>query len=420
MDYQNKLFKGCFTDKALIEEKIERARVKGIDETELYAMSTPQKIMDIAVRIMKHQFEFFPIHEGQVPKDDGTMRTVYIGEDEDRIVYSIANDKLFELCPDMIHKSCKSYQKGLGTGKTILEVAEQVYSGGYKGDLSKFFDSVPLPYIDGTFSKVENHIGKDLLLDCIVNAYHDNRLYTLDGEWTEKFTSLRQGCAIAAFLADSILYDIDKELSEMEGVYYVRYSDDFLILGPNHEKGMEVMSKRLADMGLTLNPKKIEKLSSDRYFTFLGFSIKGRDISISKKGLKTFTDEIYKRTNWHKTYEQACREVKDYLYYGNGQYCWATSKLTIMNNKRDLTIMSLWVQDRLRGVKCHHTKPNDIGGLGYNLNCKLGVVDRGKGTKVSSNYLKTREERLKFMSIRCAQDNLLTSREVFDAIVRTM
>ena len=38
------------------------------------------------------------------------FRTVYVNEPMDRVVLGIANDLLFELMPEMLHSSCKSYQ----------------------------------------------------------------------------------------------------------------------------------------------------------------------------------------------------------------------------------------------------------------------------------------------------------------------
>ena len=44
----------------------------------------------------------------------------------------------------------------------------------------------------------------------------------------KQYQSLKQGCAVASWLADVLLYDLDRELSQMNG-YYVRYSDDMLL-----------------------------------------------------------------------------------------------------------------------------------------------------------------------------------------------
>ena len=61
------------------------------------------------------------------------------------------------------------------------------------------------------------------------------------------------------------LYDLDEELSRMNG-YYVRYSDDMLFTGEDHGKAMDVLQKRLEEKTMRLNPKKIEFLTADQWF----------------------------------------------------------------------------------------------------------------------------------------------------------
>lgn len=68
--------------------------------------------------------------------------------------------------PEMLHSSCKSYQTGIGCGKVVTEVSHRMTetgnSGclGWKSDLSKYFDSVPIRFIDEAFDKVEAKHGQ--------------------------------------------------------------------------------------------------------------------------------------------------------------------------------------------------------------------------------------------------------------------
>ena len=88
-------------------------------------------------------------------------------------------------------------------------------------------------------------------------------------------------------MADDLLYELDEALSSLNG-YYVRYSDDMLFVGEDYPKAMALLQDRLAEMEMKLNPKKVEYLTADRWFKFLGFSIKGRMISLSSGRIKAF------------------------------------------------------------------------------------------------------------------------------------
>ena len=70
-------------------------------------------------------------------------------------------------------------------------------------------------------------------------------------------------------------------------VEYVRYSDDILIIGEKWKEAYDKLQLMLAEMTLTLNPKKVETLYKNEWFKFLGFSMKNGLISLSEKRLKT-------------------------------------------------------------------------------------------------------------------------------------
>lgn len=162
-----------------------------------------------------------------------------MNEAVDRILLSIANDQLFELMPEMVHPRCTSYQKGIGCGRVVQDVSHIIYSAdgkiiGFKSDLSKYFDNVPIRFIDWAFDRVEEKYGKSALIDVIRDYYHTDLYFDEKNNLCEKYQSLKQGCSVAAWLADVVLYHIDEMLSSLDG-YYVRYSDDILFVGKDYE-----------------------------------------------------------------------------------------------------------------------------------------------------------------------------------------
>ena len=99
---------------------------KHIDKGELRKLCSPQFRALMCERIINDNYEIAPPHQVAIPKDNGDMRIVYVNENVDRIFLSIANDLFFEMFPEFIHPSCKSYQKGLGCGKIVQEVSRYV------------------------------------------------------------------------------------------------------------------------------------------------------------------------------------------------------------------------------------------------------------------------------------------------------
>ena len=405
------------------EKALETGVGKGIDKGELRRLTCPEVRVAMYNCIISDNYEIAPPHQAEIPKDDGTMRIVYVNENVDRVFLSIVNDMLFEMFPGMIHKSCKSYQSGIGCGKVVQEVSRKLCNTagkviGWKSDLSKYFDTVPLEFIDKVFDEIEEKVGKSKIIDIVRKYYHTNLCFDVDGNLIEHYQSLKQGCAVASFLADVMLYHIDERLSTMDG-YYVRYSDDCLYIGTDCEKAMELMKMYLGKMRLTLNPKKIEYLTHDKWFKFLGFNLMNDQITLSKGRVKSFQKEISARTtNLRRvSLKKAVNSVNNYLYKGDGQFSWSTSVLPIINVQKDIDTLNEYVLDSLRACA---TGKKKIGGLGVVMDKDDYTILRGTGKNVAANRLKTEKEIEGFLSIRCMQNALLCNRSVYETLVRSL
>lgn len=405
------------------EKALETGIGKGIDKGELRKLTSPEVRLAMYNRIVSDNYEIAPPHQAEIPKDDGTMRIVYVNENVDRIFLSIVNDMFFEMFPEMIHKSCKSYQSGIGCGKIVQEVSRKLCNVagktvGWKSDLSKYFDTVPIEFIDRVFDQIEEKAGKSKTIDIVRKYYHTDLCFDVDGNLINHYQSLKQGCAVASFLADVMLYHIDERLSTMDG-YYVRYSDDCLYIGTDYEKAMELMKTYLGQMHLTLNPKKIEYLTHDKWFKFLGFNLMNDQITLSKGRVKSFQKEISARTTKLRKIglKKAVNSVNNYLYKGDGRFSWATSVLPIINVQRDIDTLNEYVLDSLRACA---TGKKKIGGLGVVMDKDDYTILRGTGKNVAANKMKTEKEIPGYMSIRCMQNALLTNRAVYDTLIRTL
>ena len=414
------LLEKMFTEEERWTEAVEIGVGKDISKAEMRKLCDPEIRKAFLYRVATNQYRIAPPHMALIPKDTpGEFRTVYVNENIDRIFLSLVNNLFFEMFADMIHPACKSYQKGIGCGKVVQEVSREIQKGngivGWKSDLSRYFDSCGLKYIDAIFDEIERRVGKSVIIDIVREYYHTDLCFDTEGNLTHHYQSLKQGCAVASFLADAMLYDMDKRLNEMKGKY-VRYSDDCLYIGTDYEKAMRIMKEMLAEKGLTLNPKKVEYVYNDRYVKFLGFVLNDKKISISQGRVKKFQKEIEKRTIKGKhTYKQAVNAVNYFLY--GGEYSWASSILPIINVEEDIDELNEFVMDALRAVQTGRKK---IGGLGYVPDGHVGVIVRGIGRNVAANRKKTEKKLEGYMSIRTMRNAYMSSHEAYDALVRMM
>lgn len=412
-----------FFEKERWEQALETGVDKHIDKGELRKLTSPEVRLALYNAIATDNYEIAPPHEVQIPKDNGDMRIVYVNENVDRIFLSIANNLFFEMFPEFIHPSCKSYQSGIGCGKIVQQVSKEMARinskiVGVKMDLTKYFDTVPIKYIDEVFDRMENKVGKSKIIDVVRKYYHTDLCFDFNGELLEHYQSLKQGCAVASFLADAVLYSIDKEISGMD-VYYVRYSDDLLVVGRCWDEAFQIIKAKLKEMEMTLNPKKVETVCKDRWVKFLGFNIKGSQITLAKSRVKSFQKEIETRTIKQRNISmtRALNQVNSYLYKGDGKYSWATSVLPIINVEKDIETLNQFVMDALRACATNKKK---IGGLGSVNDKENYTVLRGTGKNVTANRNKTEKEIEGFLSLKCMQNALLTNRAVYNTLVRSM
>ena len=377
-----------FFDMARWEAMLEKGCDKGIDMGLLRQLCQPQNRLQLLNAIANDNYRIAPPHIARIPKDNGEFREVYVNEPIDRIFLSLYNDVMFEMYGNLIHPSCKSYQKGIGCPQVVKEISHkicQMPNGcvGYKADLSKYFDNVRLDIID----KALDDLSTGSPLDKIVREYyHTDMVFDADGNLVEHYGSLKQGCAFASFLANYVLKDIDAVLNEMDILYY-RYSDDILMIGKDADKALSTLQQMLKTKGLVLNPKKVEPLSKDKFFTFLGFNILGPNITFSKKSIKNLQKEIEARTiKANYSTEKAIHQVNKYLYEGyivdDKQFGWAAYFLPTVNVKEDINEINIFVMDCIRAVDSGKKK---IGGVGENKQLKCKVVCRGTGKNIRAN-----------------------------------
>lgn len=410
-----------FFEKERWVNAIEKGVGKDINKGYLYVLCKPETRVRMCEAMLNGKYEIAPPHIAKIPKDNpGEFRTVYINEPIDRVFLSIANDMLYELMPGSIHPRCLSYQKGIGCGKIVKQISHKICEAsgdviGWKSDLSKYFDSVPISYIDRAFDMVEEKHGRSCVIDVLRKYYHSDLFFDEDCELQEAYQSLKQGCSVAAWLANVLLYHIDDKMSQLDGEY-IRYSDDMLFIGKDYEKAMTILQAELSAMDMKLNPKKVEYLSPTKWFKFLGYSIKGSAISLSKNKIKHFQKTIESVTvkKRNTTLQKAINAVNRLLYKGNGEYSWATQVLPVCNVRKDIDTLNKFVLDALRAVQ---TGKRKIGGLGYVSTQADGCINRGTGKNVKANRTKTPTKIEGYYTITCMQHAMLTSKAAYNTLI---
>lgn len=378
----------------LWSESLEHIASKNTDNldtlSELDMLSNKSVILSIIKSIERGTYKVGIPTVKKIRKDTGGYRELYINSIQDRVILRVINKIYYNLYQDKIHRLCVSYKEGVAVGRIVSDISNKLGEKelkGYKVDISKFFDSINK---ESLFNALNSLFTNSALDKVVMDYYSDDRVFSFeDKECIEKYKGLAQGCALSSFLCNYILRDIDKYFSN--STIYYRYSDDIIIFDEDNNI-IEKLSYKLKSYGLSLNYNKLERISSNDWFTFLGFSIKGNKISISKNSLYKFQKDIMSRYRNCKSYNGFKRSVYSYLYSSDVYSCrgWFGGKVGTINCLFDIKCLDRWVQDILLAYKY---KRDRIGSLGYSMQ-DSGVIFRGKGRNVKRNREKGVNEEL--------------------------
>lgn len=331
---------------------------KHIDPKVTTMLSQGKYRMGLAEVIDNEEYAFEPPREVSIPKDNGGTRQIFVMSPLDRCTMAVIADVYTELYQKWIHPNCVSYQKGISVGATLHKLMPRLKEGGYKVDLSKYFDSVPRQVLERLLESMNTGSPLDSLL---AQFYHDDRIQR-NGKIVEHYKSLAQGCAFSPLLANLCLRELDAELSNLCSVY-LRYCDDILILGSNADEGLEKLKEELQELGLSLNTKKVEKLEEGSVFTFLGGKIckewvhlSDRSMKKQKKAIKNICTSAGKGA---KAQRKAVRRIRDCFFKVSREgFCVSEYLFSVCTDESDIRILDEYAKDQIRSVltgKHNHT-----------------------------------------------------------------
>lgn len=408
---EDRILESIFLDDSLWAEVIDRGADKGIPGDVLQYFQDPHGRAELCGRVASGEYSIRPPHTGYRPKDDGGERVFLANEPMDRVFLTAVYKWLARNMGDAVHPSCTSYTEGIGTGAAVKRLSGEIVRLGLghktgivgrKLDIHHYFDSVTKRDIHNEFDKVERRFGRSSVIDVLrkyydSDVYYDSRLKA----YVERPMGVKQGCAVSAWLANVLLYSLDKRISGIEGCY-MRYSDDIIYVGEHYGKVTALIRRHLRKMGLSLNDSKTEDIYPDRFVRFLGYDIRGGEITLSRKWVKFFQSNVDRRTVLDKRLIDSVRRIRKkggrgmeekldavlvraqksltrFLYYGNGEYSWASSVLPVINRKEDISELNKYCLDALRAV---YTGKTSIGSLGKSSS---GGIRRGTGRNVAAN-----------------------------------
>lgn len=346
-------------------ERLEEKNLNGFDS--LYAIKEAKEL--VVDQLMGGTYKWSTPKKVEIAKVGTTKkRVVYIYSEKDRYILGVLNRAFGEVYKEEISPNCYSYKRGKNTADAIKDISRVDFTTkkAVKMDISAYFNSVSREHL---YRCIDEVCEKGTGIHRTLSAIYKNDRVEYKGKQIEEYKSLIPGCALGSFFANYCLKEIDEYFRE-KGKIYARYSDDIILFGETDEEiaeGVAEMKQKIADYGLTINPKKYEYYEPGEVIEYLGLGLSNQGIDISRHGKekmkrtikrwvvkarremelegKSYTEvatKLIKRFNYklYKCY------IEDARKFGWGYYAFRYITLT-----ESLVEIDFYMRDRLRYLK---------------------------------------------------------------------
>lgn len=281
----------------------------GVDNItwEMYDEGKKENIGQLHIELAEHTYEPHPVKLATIYKGE-KAREIALYTMRDKNVQQAIAVELTRLYDHLFSTCVCAYRPGK-SALSALEVVENVIKKGkvcwsLKADIAHFFDTIDTGILG---RKLAEHIAEKDVISLILKDCTAPQL-TDDGEIRERKQGIYQGSAIAPVLSNIYMMELDREMERL-CPFYLRYSDDILILTEKKEEAEAILLRVKAwveSLGLALNVKKtcISEISDG--FQFLGYAYDRSGKTIPRKAQDDLAERL--ETMWYTSKNISVKE----------------------------------------------------------------------------------------------------------------
>ena len=251
------------------------------------------ELAQLSMELEEHTYEVFPVKLANV-KQEEKIREISLYTMRDKTVQNALLFSLTELYDASFSKSTYAYRSDKSALIALDDIGEAVTSGEYKfawvADIKGFFEHI---HHESLKIMLEQELKEDDVIELIMQEISAPAIHTT-GELIEKQVGLYLGSSISPILSNLYLREFDYAI-EREGVFYIRYADDILILSYRQEdidRVRNMTSSMLNDLGLSLNIDKTYERKIEDGFEFLGYAFDDDGKHIPNKAMDKLSNSL--------------------------------------------------------------------------------------------------------------------------------
>jgi group II intron reverse transcriptase/maturase len=322
----------------------------GIDKVsiQMFGANLDENLLALMYDLKRGTLVPKPLRRVFLPKAPGKFRPLGIPAVRDRVAQEVLRRLLAPLFESRFHPDSFGFRPERNCHQAIqrvLDLWHQGYSHVLDADIKGFFDNLPHPVIMQGLAAVVADGNILRLVEKFLNAG-----VMENGVFKPTSVGTPQGGVISPLLANIALDSLDW-LLEAQGLRFARYADDFVVLCQSQSQAQEALilvERHLADqLGLSLSPEKTHVTTFKKGFSFLGFDISSRSVTMRDKSVEKFKDKVRALTRRSRNMDEEALRRLNRVIRGTANY-FATP---FSHNRWLFEHLDSWIRMRLRCMK---------------------------------------------------------------------
>lgn len=272
---------------------------------DMYDSASADANKELCQELRNKTYECKPVKLVTIYKED-KERQIALYCMRDKVVQQSLAEELRRIYDGNFSTQTYAYRANKSALLAVAEIDKKISAGKYKWvlkiDIRKFFDTMQWGILERI---LREKIREDDVIN-LIRMESCSASVDKDGELTEKTLGIYQGSSIAPILSNIYLMKFDYEMMK-SGCYYLRYSDDMLLLGETQEDMTEAFEKAqnlLSSLGLTISEKKTILTELKNGVDFLGYHFDENGKAITAKAEQQLSGRL--ETIWLMNRNEDC------------------------------------------------------------------------------------------------------------------